>query len=229
MLPDLVKDRRWFSLEDDFLWYISPHLWTALASDSTVTVAIDADGVGGVVQIGIDATNNNEACIATTNEVFKFASDKPLVAEARIQYTEGNVDDANVAFGFADAFGANLIADDGASVGINSSGAIIYKVDGGTVWRCNSEINGVALDSVSTTTAGGSAYQTLRIEAITEGSNVILTYFCDGVQLKDSSGVGIRHELALASATEMDLGVYAKGGTGAETINVDYVGAAQLR
>ncbi len=49
--------------------------------------------------------------------------------------------------------------------------------------------------------------------------------------LKDANGTVIRHTVAIASATEMNVGVYVKtgGGSGGETVNVDYVYANQNR
>jgi hypothetical protein len=60
-------------LFDDFLWYLSPHLWTSLVTDTNSAVAIDADGVGGQITVFTgDGTDNNEAALATTNELFLF-------------------------------------------------------------------------------------------------------------------------------------------------------------
>ena len=108
-----LADLRWqFKLEDDFLWFLSPHLWTTLTVDGG-SCAIDADGTGGVVQLITGATDNDEIALATTNELFLFAADRALYAEVRIQFTEANTDDANVMFGFMDAMGANALLDNG--------------------------------------------------------------------------------------------------------------------
>lgn len=222
----LQKARLDYELFDDFFWYISPHMWTSLAADANSSVAIDADDPGGVVVINTgDSVDNNEAALPTTNELVVWAADKPWYAEARIQYSEINTSAANVAFGFADAMGANLITDDGAGVGINSSGALIYKLDGGTVWRANTENNSVTTDTVSTSTAGGSSYQRLGIESIpVDGTNHEVTFFLDGRPLRDSNNRAIKHTVAYASATDMDFGVYAKAGAAnALTVKVDYV------
>lgn len=230
--PEALREIRQFSLYDDFLWYLSPHLWTSLAADTNSAVAIDADGVGGVVQLNTgDATDNNEAGVVSTNELFLFAADKPLIAQSRIQFTEINTNAANVAFGFADAFGANLLGDNGAGDNINSSGALIFKVDGETVWRAAVEINGTIRETQSTTTAGGASYQKLRIEALpVDGTNLEVTYFCDDEPLRDSNGKTIKHTIPYASSTEMKLGVYGKAGAANTlTVNVDYVFATQLR
>jgi len=228
--PEQLREIRQFEFFDDFLWHISTQ-WTNLASDTNSSVAIDADGVGGIVAINTgDATDNNEAALASTNELFKFASDKPMMAEAKIQYAEHNTNAANVAFGWADAIGANLVTDNGAAITANSA-ALIFKKDGETTWRAYCENNGTTVETASTTTAGGASYQTLRIVVFpVDGTNVEVTYFVDGEPLRDSNGKAIKHTLAYASATEMDFGVYAKaGGASTHTVNVDYVYVAQLR
>lgn len=221
--------RHQFELFDDFLWHISPHLWTNLASEGTV--AIDADGVGGVVDLTASNTDNNEVALVTTNELFLLASDKPVMAECRLKLVEANTDDANVAFGFADAIGANLLLDDGAGPSITTTGALIYKVDGETVWRCYSKNGATTTTTLTTTTAGGSAYQTLAIEIRpVDGTNCEITFYCDGQPLRDSNNRPIKHVVPYASAGEMDFGVYCKtGSANAQAVNVDYIWAAARR
>lgn len=230
--PDFLGRADQFELFDHFLWYLSPHLWTSLAADTNTAVAIDADGEGGVLSIGTgDATDNNEAGTFTTNELFIYAEDRPFCGEGKIQFTEINTSAANVAFGFADAAGANLLGDDGAGDNIANSGALIFKVDGETVWRCATENNGVVTETQSTTTAGGASYQTLRIESRDMGDGTQeVTFFVDGVALKDSNNRPIKHRVTHASATQMDFGVYGKAGAANTlTILVDYLAAWQKR
>jgi hypothetical protein len=217
-----------FDIADHFLWYISPHLWTSLASDATVTAAA-TDAHGGVVALGSDTTDNNEVMVRSTNEVIKFGADRRFCFKSRIQFTEAATSAANVAVGLADAAGANLITDNGGAAAINSSGALIYKLDGGTVWRAYSKNNSVTTDSVSATTAGGAAYQTLSITGTPDdGGSITLHYFCDGQPLRDSNGKAIFHRMAYASSTEMRLvAAYLKcGSTSAETLLLDFCGLA---
>ena len=230
-LHDAELKRRTFFVWDDFVNYTSGGLWTSLAADTTATVTV-SDGAKGVLAIYTDGTDNNEAAVKTTKEVFLIAANKPIIGEAKLQYTEANTDDANIAFGFADAIGANLLVDNGAGPKTSFSGALIYKVDGGTVWKCVSSLSTTQTISTSATTAGGSAYQTLRIEIRPVTSTIAeVSFFVDGVQLKDSTtNKPIKHSLTYTSATEMQVGAYAKaGGANAETLNVDYIYAAQLR
>lgn len=229
--PEAKLYRRMFGIFDDFAWYISPHMWTSLTEDNS-TVAIDADGECGIVQLTVGTDNNEEAGLFTTNELFILAADQPLYGMALIQYTETNTDDANVAFGFADAMAADLLSDDGGGDNIPNTGALIFKVDGGTVWRAACENNGTINESASNTTAGGTSYQLLEIFGIpVDATYFEFTYFVNNNQLTDSTtGQPICHRLAYASATQMDFGVYAKTGAAqTETVNVDLAGAWQLR
>ena len=228
----LARVRYQYEFFDDFDWYISPHFWTNLASDGGVTGFAQSDAEHGVIQGATGATNNNEIMVRGTNEIALFQADYSFIAEVRLQYTEANTDDANIAFGLADTAAANLLADNGGGDNINSSGVLIFKIDGGTVWRCASEINGTINEEVSVQTAGGASYQVLRIIGhAVDGTNMEFTYFMDGSPLTDSTNRPISHRLAYASATEMRLvACYAKAGsTNSETVNVDYCYFAHTR
>lgn len=217
---------------DDFHYYNSGDFWTNLASDGGVTGFAEGDSRNGRIQGATGATDNNEITCRSTNEIAIFVADFSFVYEVRLQYTEVNTDDANIAMGLADAAAANVLGDDGAGDNINSSGVLIFKVDGGTVWRCAAEINGTIVETASVQTAGGSSYQVLRIEGkAVDATNMRFTYFMDGNPLTDSNNRPISHLLAYASATEMRLiGGYAKAGdTNTETLNIDYAAYAATR
>jgi hypothetical protein len=226
----LGSAREQFELFDHFTAYNDADLWTKLASDTNATVAHEGPGRSRVAIFTGDAVKNNEACFATTHELFKYVANKAIVGEGKIQYAESATDDAKVAFGFADAIAANSITDAGAIAATDA--AIIWKTEDSTVWRFHTEINGTSTASVSTTTAGGSSAQVLRIEALPVSATVYeVRPFCDGVQLKDSNGLPIMHRVTLGTATDMDFGVYVKAGAGTsgqETVYVDYLYAAQV-
>lgn len=200
----------------------------------TGTVAIGDARKGIAVLTPSDGTvgDNDEAYLATPNELFVYAVGKPIYCCCLLQFAEANTDDANVAFGFQNAVGANSILDNGAGLKVTGSTLGIYKVDGGTVWRCVSSCNGTSTVSVSTKTAGGSAYQKLEILCNDwDGVSMQVSFKVDGEYLKDSAtGLVIRHTVAIANATEMQLFAGVKNGdTNLETLNVDYWYAAQAR
>jgi hypothetical protein len=229
--PTATFNREEFRLFDDFLSYNDADLWTKLAADTNATVAHEGPGRSRVKLFTGDAIKNNEAAFATTNELYKLVAGKAIVVEGSVEYAESATDDAKVAFGLADAIGANLLTDTGAITATDA--ALIYKLEDETVWRFHTEINGTSTASTSTATAGGAAAQTLRIEIIPVSSTVFeCRPFVDGVQLKTSAGVPIMHRVTLGTATDMDLGLYVKSGAGTsgqETVYSDYIYAAQLR
>ena len=235
-LPWLLSQRNQFTIQDDFLRDVDSADWVTTLTDSgTASVG---DAVGGVIAlVPSDGTvaDNDEAYVESANEVFKFAGDKPLLFEARVQFTEANVDDANVLVGVLDAVGANSLQDNGAGPPSSYSGAVFFKVDGGTVWQTetsnsttqttnellSTNTNNLAKKSV---TAGGASYQVLRIEYMPYSStNAYVSFFVDGV-------LCAQHDYIFTSATEMQIGIGVKnGGANNETLNVDYVVCTQER
>lgn len=233
--PDhFARIRYQTELFDDFHNYGSGEShWTNLAVDGGITAFAEGDSRNGRIQGATGATDNNEIACRSTNELGIFVADYAFIYEVRLQYTEANTDDANVAIGLADAAAANLLSDNGGGDNINDSGVLIFKVDGGTVWRTACEIaGGTPTETASVQTAGGSAYQVLRIEGkAVDATNMRFTYFLDGNSLTDSNNRPISHLYAYASATEMRLvaGYLKAGDTNSETLNLDYVLYAATR
>jgi hypothetical protein len=162
-----------------------------------------------------------------------FAADKPILFETRVQFTEANADDANVIAGLMDAVAADALLDNGGGPKASYSGMVFFKEDGQTLWSCESSVGGVqtttqlsaagALDKVPRT-AGGSAWQVLRIEFRPISPTLAdVLFFVDGQ-------AACRQSLSFTGATEMQVVMGVKnGGANLETLNVDYVGAWQLR
>lgn len=230
--PSRISELRLQSeLVDDFFSYTNGQLWTKVDGDSGASVAIDADGTGGLVALVTGATDNNEAYLHSTNELFAFAASRPIEFEAGIQFAEASTDDANVLVGLMDAVAANALQDNGAGPKASYSGAVFFKADGDTLWSVETSVGGTQTTTQTKTTAGSSSQQRLRIEINpTGGSAAQVTFWANGQQCVDSDGKLIRHEVSFGSATEMSavLGLKA-GGANSETLTVDYVGASQAR
>jgi len=230
--PSLLRYFRQHSHEDDFTFYVDAQFWTKGVPD-TGSVAV-TDAVAGVLVLTpSDATvaDNDQAYIKSTQEVFLFASDKPFVQEWLVKFVEANTDDANVIVGVGSAVGADTILDDGAGPKANDSSAWIYKVDGETVWRCETSVGTVQTISISTAMAGGSQPQRLRIEFQPTGaSQGEVTFYVDGVQLRDAHGWPIKHTLTFTNATEMAAYAAVKnGGTNLDTLSIDSYAHSGLR
>lgn len=239
-VPDhFHRTRECFGFLDDFMApVVSADLWTPLTADSssaaTLCLVLTGTGAkGGILSITQDATDNDEIYWATTNKLFKFVAEKPIVFETRIQWAELATSANNIMVGLISTAGANTLIDDGGGPVASASMAVIYKVDGGTVWRCRSQIGAAVgqTDTISGSTAGGTAYQTLRIECIPYSSTKVrIDYFLDGVQLLDVNGKPISHDLTYTNAVEMLAFVGSKtGGANAEVLLVDYVAGYQQR
>jgi hypothetical protein len=223
-----------FEFYDDFHWFISPHAWTSLSADAGVTApAIVSGGTGGRLTMASGTTDNNEVGAMGTNGVFKILVDKPIVVEARVQFAEAATSAANVFVGLSSVAAANQLKDDGAGPDAAASQTTIgiYKVDGETVWRCVSQKATTQTVTQSTTTAGGSADQTLRIECQpVDSTTAEITFYVDGAALRDSNNLVIKHVVTFASAAAMKKVIYLKGGsTTSETLVADYFAVAQLR
>lgn len=239
-LQDSLERRDTHGWLDDFEWYVTAHRWTSLAADTNATVTTDADAPGGVlvIQTG-DATDNNECAVLTTNEIILPANNKPWNAEARIQFTEINTSAANICFSVADNAGAvNQVLDNGSNLASSWYGAAIYKLDGETTWRVATSagtFSSTGFLATSSATAGGTSYQTLRIQGLPTGrSNASdCTFFVDDVQLVDSTTskpITLTLTHAAAGTGDCNLGVYAKAGAAnTVTLNVDYAAYAQKR
>lgn len=233
-LHDAILKRRTFGFLDDFEWFVTAHRWTSVLTDSGTAAVGDASkGILVLTPSDGSVADNDEAYIKTTNEVFLIAENKPILGECKLQFTETASGVYNAFFGFLDAIAANTLVDDGGGMKATFSGAAIYKVDGGTVWKCVSSKSTTQTISTSTTTAGGAAYQTLRIEIMPVTSTVAeVTFWVDDAVLLDStSNRPIKHNMTFTSATEMQVGAGCKlgAGTNNDVLNVDYIAAAMLR
>lgn len=228
-----------FGFDEDFLWFISPHLWTDTSADSGASWAA-TDAAGGIATGVTGAVDNNEAYLLTTQEIFLIAANKPIIAEATLQFAEAQTNKANVAFLLADAIAADTIVDDGAGLKASFSGAAIYKVDGGTVWKCMVSIGSTQTIVTTTATAGGSSYQRLRIEIKPVTSTIAeASFFIDNgngmVPLVDASQTArpntpVKISFTYTGATEMGCGVGVKaGGSSSQTVLVDRIAAYQAR
>jgi len=235
-LPELLLRRNQFTIQDDFTRDVDSADWVTTLTDSgTASVGDAAGGILALVPSDGTVADNDEAYVESANEVFKFAADKPLLFEARVQFTEANTDDANILVGVMDAVGANSLLDNGAGPPRSYSGAVFFKVDGGTVWQTETsnsttqttnELSASNVNNLSkkAQTAGGAAYQVLRIEYMPYSStNAYVSFFVDGV-------LCAQHDYIFTSATEMQIALGVKnGGANNETLNVDYVACTQSR
>lgn len=230
--PGVAELRLTHGFFDDFDELVTGDRWTTLVADAGSSVAV-GDAVGGQVVLTTGATDNNEAAVKTTKELFLIAADKPITGAARVKYTEANTDDANVFVGFMDALAANAMVDDGAGPKTSFSGAGFFKVDGGTRWKVISSLGSTqtitdltaanSLDKVAKTPGGGT-WQTLQVDIRPiDSTRAEVDFYIDNVLVA-------QHDLTYTSATEMMFGAYVKaGGANSEVLTVDWAAPFQTR
>ena len=218
--------------------------WTTVEGDATADVALatGANLVGGQITMIVTTTDNQE-CYIHSQELFDFGpgglAGKSIVAECRLKYTEIATDDANLVFGLASAVAANDLIDDGLGPKAAYSGALIYKVDGGTVWKAEASVNGGATQYGGTSTqgSGGGVWQTLRIETHPlTATRCDVSFLIDPnggsnfIPLKDANLIPLKYEMDITTTTEMSLMAGLKnGGANTETVYIDYMHAVQIR
>jgi hypothetical protein len=130
--------RRVHGFFDEFYEFVSGDLWTLVTDMDGSATVLDAAGGKIAIASAADTAGNEGAYLKGNKESFKFAANKPLLFEALVDFTEAAVNQANVIVGLMDAVAADALVDDGAGPKASYSGAVFYKVDGETVWRCES-------------------------------------------------------------------------------------------
>ncbi len=212
--------------------------WQIIAPDDGT--AIITDGVPGELDLLTGGgTDNDEIYIARAIEEFKFADDKPLWWSMRGRLTEANTDDANIIAGLMDAVAANALQDNSGGPPSSYSGAVFFKVDGGTAWQFET-----SLTTTQTTTTlaalspdGAADYHTLAIEARRrDATSVELIPYIDEAggqdfkQALDANGKKVKHIITLGTPTDMMAMAGVKnGGANAETLVLQYMACHQLR
>lgn len=225
--------RNTFHVESDFEHFVTGDKFTSLVADGGTSASV-GDAANGILALVTGATDNNEAAVRTTAELFLVANDKPHRFLGIVQYAEAATDDANVLIGFMSALAANSLVDDGAGVRTTGNYFVFFKVDGGTTWQVRSR-NGSETETNDTgITAGGATAQRFRIDLDNEGNggtNVRATFWIDDVQCRDATTLRpIVHTIAISGSTEMHAGVYVKAGSAnSETVNVDFLHAGKRR
>lgn len=218
---------------DDFVNDQSDVVFVDTITDSGTALVGDArNGVMTLTPSDGTVADNDECYIASANELFLFAANSAIYGKCKLRFTEVTATIANVGFGFMNAVGANAIIDDGAGLKVSGSTLGIYKVDGGAVWKCVSSCNGTSTVSTSTTAATAATDYVLEIICSDwDGTSMQVSFKVDGAYLKDSNGLVIRHTVAIASATEMQVfaGIKLGAATNNDTCLVDYIYASQTR
>jgi len=234
--------------------------WRIVDTANADSTATGIGVAGGAVDILSSVTTpaDNDACLlATDEETFVIAANKPIWFGARVKWTEAATDDANVFIGLSTLLNENTtIADDGAgpTTATAQDTVCFYKVDGlgtgtGVVSAVNNLVCYTQMDDGTATTelgrteltaansldgvvhqGGGGTYQIYEIWIEPRTSTLMNVHFF----LTGSDGIRkkvcMHQDISMTSPAAMYpiLGV-KQGDTNAETITVDYVYCYQTR
>ncbi len=243
---DALTKSRTDGIFDHFNFYETAKIWTSITTGSGATVAAgDADG--GILLVTTGGTTNNEAGFKSTNKLFTFVANKPMLCQIGFSYTEAHVDDAGIAFGLASSW-TNILADTTFALPSSLSGALIYKKPNDTLWS--------AFASVGTTQSTQQSIQACQnagqmqyfyIQCTPDYAGMIEVAFWQGPYGIPSSGASgtylpmlpnvtsmarqqqIKFYISYASAAAMQLGFFVKAsGSNSEVVSVDYIGSEFL-
>jgi len=233
-IHDRLKLRRTHGFMEDWDAYTSGGLFTTTA-DGAASATVGNTSFGVITLAAVDNTINRQVYVATTNSIFLIQNNHNLVIEEYIQFTEAATNKANVAIGFMSGVGLASLLDATGEPKASWTGAIIYKVPGGTKWKTASSVGTTSNVSQSDTVAGGSSFAALKIEIEPVSATVAeVTYYVNDVQLKTAGGRPgtslIKDQLTYTSAAQMQAFIALKNGSGnAETLLCDYLAWEQLR
>lgn len=200
----------------------------------TGTAAVGDAANGVIVLTPSDGTvaDNDEAYLATPNELFQFAAGRPIYGKFKFQYSAVVAADPNWAVGFQNAAGADSIVDDGAGVKVSGDTLAVEKRDGETAFRCTSASSGASTSTLSNKTVAAATDYVVEIECKDfDGVSMEVNYKVDGQYLKDTNGNIIKHTVAITGSELMNMFVGIKLGaaTNNDTFSLDYWYGAQLR
>lgn len=221
------------------------------AEDQLDAVAVDTAPDGGAVEIGDEVNgvvtftpsdgtvaDNDEAYLATPNEIFRFGTNREIFGRFKFRFTEVAANRVNVAVGFQNAVGANSILDDGAGLKTSGSCLGIYKADGSdSLLRVVSACNGAAAVTVTNYAVAAATDYVAEIHCKDwDGVSMQVTYKfgtpANGLEfLKDANYTVVRHTVPIANSTEMQMFAGVKLGAAGnnDTLKLDYWYAAQTR
>lgn len=222
--PFLNLDRTEF-IFDEFNNYTTAGLWTTVAGSSGTT-AMATDGSSTIV-CTTAATAHDIQGFRTTNKLFLPAVGIPHMCKARVIYASQATNNAGVAFGFMSTTTLSLTTTDPSA---SFSGAILYKLEGGTTWNLMTSNGSTKKIGQGTAPATDGTYD-LEIQINDhDGTQCEVVGVVNGLQLTDSNNLPIKLMLPYASlAIQYLAGFVDAGSANVQTASFNYAGSAKLR
>jgi len=210
---------QWF---EDFNHFTTTQRGLTSVLTNTGAAAAYGTEMGGILEIQTsDGTvaDNDESYVGSTTPFILPGAGQDIWAEFRVKFVEANTDDANIIVGLSSLYSANMLLDNGAGPAANYSGALFYKVDGGTVWNCETSTTTSQTTITSVATRRSGVWTRLGIH-ITGTSKA--DFYIDGVLVATSS--------TYLPAAVMGILMGVKNGTTTEeSLLVDFFRLIQLR
>lgn len=222
-----------FRLFDDFLYPASATAsdtmaWTALNDGGTGTPAFQ-DAAGGIFNVVTAAADNDYAAYSSVAENWLFAAGKSLWFEARFKLAEATTNESTWWFGLSDTLTTGGMQANAAGPLASYDGALIYKTPE-TALTVNFETSNAGTQVTGAEFATGISNTWHRAGFFFDGATTtgnLTPYFHNGT----SWTTGASHAITLSGLEEMHIvfGVKAGPTAAAETLQVDYIHAVQLR
>lgn len=201
----------------------------------TVLINDEANGIATLTPSDGTVADNDEVYLATPNELFQFATGRPIYANFRFSVTEAASGVMNFAVGLQNAVGANSLLDNGGGPKVSGDTLAVGKIDGETAWRVWSASSGATKTTLSTKTVTTGATDFHEVEIICkdwDGVSMEVSFKVDGEYLKDAdNNLPIRHTVAISGSELMSLWAGVKLGaiTNNDVMSLDYWYGAQRR
>lgn len=211
--------------------------WELASTGSAGTAVISAvGGNGGVLVLTPDASAgaNDEVYFYERNPLFLPLAGQPVLARGSIQFTETNVNQANIFFGLASGVGPGLMLT--ASGGMRATGTILglYKQGGQLNWSAIAR-NGTNLQTtLSNLPAALSEYSVISVEMMDQlAGSATYSFRVNDTFLTDVNGNLIKFIVPFSGLTTCSLVAGVRNGAtvtaGSEVLNIDWLYAQQRR
>lgn len=205
------------------------HAYTSTDDSGTGTNAFQ-DGAGGIYNVVTAASDNDYHAMSTVAENWKLAAGKKLWFEARFKIAEATATEPAFWFGFTDTLTTGGFQAEAAGPLASYDGLLIWKDESGTV--LNFETSNAGTQATTSGMATFISNTWTRVGFYFDGTattGVVTPYY--SVDGSSALAAGTSQNVTLSGMDEMHLvwGVKAGPTEAAETLQVDYIRALQLR
>lgn len=184
-IHDYLLKRRTNLVWDDFNYYVSTDMWTTVATSAGGESVAAGNGDGGLLVLTTGGTQNNAVSARSTNKLWTFTNLKPIIFETVINYTDGDSNNAAMAFGFSSTWTAgtsstDVLTDTAGLPQTSFSGCLFYKSPTDTVWSVITSVGSTQTITKTGMPCQGVAAglnQVLQIQLMVLNGNVEASFF----------------------------------------------------